>query len=142
MVSYRKNCPNSPQNHNNLGDYYSRHGDFDQAIIHFKRAIELNPQYGDAFHNLGTTYQQKKDIPNAIASYERAIATNPNLWQSYQAIGYLLFIQNKFTEAETVLRKALKIAPQEPNIRRNLAIVLVKLHKEEEAKEIMQGVAQ
>ena len=136
-----KTAPNSPQNHNNLGDYYSRHGDFDQAIIEFKRAIELNPQYGDAFHNLGTTYQQKKDIPNAIANYERAIATNPNLWQSYQAIGYLLFIQNKFTEAETVLHKALKIAPQEPNIRRNLAIVLVKLHKEEEAKEIMRGVA-
>lgn len=137
-----KTSPTSPQNHNNLGDYYSRQGNFDQAVIEFKRAIELNPNYGDAYHNLGTTYQHKNDIINAIASYEKAITVNPNLWQSYQAIGYLLFIQNKYSEAEIVLRKALKISPYEPSIRRNLAIVLVKLQKEEEAKEIMQGVAQ
>ncbi len=137
-----KTSPTSPQNHNNLGDYYSRKGDFDQAIIEFKRAIELNPRYGDALHNLGTTYQQKNDLPNAILYYEKAITVNPNLWQSYQAIGYIYFVQNKFSEAEVVLRKALEIAPQEPNIRRNLAIVLVKLKREAEAQKLLEGLSQ
>lgn len=133
-----KTSPSSPQNHNNLGDYYARKGDFDTAITEFKRAIELNPRYADAYHNLGNTYQQKKDLKNAISSYQKAISINSNLWQSYQAIGYLLFIQNKYTEAEAMLRQALKISPYEPSIRKNLAIVLVKLHREDEAKEIVR----
>ncbi len=136
-----KTSPSSPQNHNNLGDYYARKGDFDTAVAEFKRAIELNPGYGDAYHNLANTYHQKKEYDQAIVYYQKALIVNPNLWQSYVGMGFALFNQNKYSEAEQALRQALSIAPQEVSIRKNLAIVLLKLHKDAEAKEIMRPIS-
>lgn len=132
-----KTSPNSPQNHNNLGDLYARRGDLDTAIVEFAKATELNPNYGDAFHNLANTYQQKKDATNAIKYYKKAISINPNIWQSRLNVAYLLYGQNRFEEAEEQLKMAFKIVPNEPNVRKGLAVVLLKLGKESEAKAVM-----
>ncbi len=133
--------PSSPQNHNNLGDLYARQGDLDTAIIEFAKATELNPNYGDAYHNLANTYQQKKDVKNAIKNYKKAISINPNIWQSRLNLAFLLYGQYKFAEAAEQLKAAYKIVPQEPNVRKGLAVVLLKLGKEEEAKAVMGASA-
>ncbi len=53
-----KTSPSSHQNHNNLGDLYARRGEYEKAVEEFKKAIELKPDYGDAYHNLANVYHQ------------------------------------------------------------------------------------
>ena len=73
-----KTSPSSPQNHNNLGDYYGRQGDLEKAAEEFKTAIKLKPNYGDAYHNLANIYHQMGEDDLAIENYRKALSFNPN----------------------------------------------------------------
>ena len=129
-----KISPSSPQNHNNLGDYYGRRGEYERAIEEFKKAIELQPNYGDAYHNLGNTYQQVGKIDLAIESYQRALQFNPRLWQSRQNLAAIYFSQEKFKEASEEIQKAIGISPTDPNLRLVSAIIYLKMGQKNEAR--------
>lgn len=48
--------PRNAKAHFNLGDTYEATGDFDQAIIQYRRALELDENLGPAYNNLGRLY--------------------------------------------------------------------------------------
>ena len=58
-------------------------GEFDQAILDYNRAIELNPQYALAYCNRGNAKTAKGDFDGGIADYNRAIQINPQLALAY-----------------------------------------------------------
>lgn len=129
-----KTSPSSPQNHNNLGDLYGRHGDLERAEVEFKRAIELKPNYGDAYHNLANTYAQMGKIELAMENYQKALSFNPHLWQSYSNLAALYFNQERFDLAQNELEKAVKVNPQNPDLYIDLGVVFYKQGKNEEAR--------
>ena len=51
---------------------------YDRAIAHFTKAIELNPDFGAAFHSRANAYYEIADYPRAIADYTQAIKLNPD----------------------------------------------------------------
>jgi tetratricopeptide (TPR) repeat protein len=61
----------------NLGNAYSRRGDFVRAIFDYNQAIGLNPKFAEAFNNRGFAYSKKGDLDRAIADYCEAIRLNP-----------------------------------------------------------------
>ena len=130
-----KTSPSSPQNHNNLGDLYGRHGNPQKAIEEFKMAIKLKPDYADAYHNLANTYSQTGNIEEAIKNYKQAINFNPNLWQSYQNLAGLYFQQGNFNQAKEELEKAVNINPKDSILFYNLGLVYLKLNDKESAKQ-------
>jgi tetratricopeptide (TPR) repeat protein len=112
-----KTAPSSPQNHNNLGDYYGRQGDLARAVDEFKKAIELNSRYGDAHHNLANTYHQLGQDDLAIENYQKALSFNPNLWQSHQNLAAIYYSNNQLDQAKDELAKALAIVPNNQNLK-------------------------
>ena len=133
-----KTSPSSHQNHNNLGDYYGRQGDFAKAIEEFKIAIELNPGYADAYHNLGNIYWQKKEVDPAIQNYQKALEFNPKLWQSHQNLAAIYFSQEKLDLAQQEMEKAIQIDPQNSNLYNNLGNVYLKQGNQPKAEEMYQ----
>ena len=125
-----KTSPSSHQNHNNLGDMYGRHGDLDKAIEEFKKAIDLNPGYGDAFHNLANIYLQQRKIDLAIENYKKATEINPNLWQSYSNLSGIYFRQENYQEAEKYINLAIEVNPNVSMSYYNLAVIYHKLGRE------------
>jgi len=128
------NSPSSPQNHNNLGDYYARYGKYDQAVEEFKKAIELKKGYADAYHNLANTYFKMGNIDLTIENYLKAVEFNPKLWQSYQNLSAIYFDRGNYSLAESSLNKAIAINPENTNIHLNLAIVYLQQKKFDQAK--------
>ncbi|MFH1566341.1 MAG: tetratricopeptide repeat protein [bacterium] len=122
-IATAKFSPSSAQNHNNLGDYYGRHREYEKALEEFKKAIELKPDYADAYHNLANTYGEIGDVENAITNYENAIKFNPNLWQSYQNLGAIYFNLGDKEKTKEFIEKALKINPGNENLRKILEII-------------------
>jgi tetratricopeptide (TPR) repeat protein len=62
--------------------------DYENAIRSYDRAIEINPNYAEAYLNRGIAYRNLKDYQNAIRSYDRAIEINPNDAEAYFNRGY------------------------------------------------------
>jgi len=126
-----KTSPSSSQNHNNLGDLYFRQGKYEKAVEEFEKAIDLKPNYGDAFHNMANTYHQMGDDNLALENYQKALSFNPNLWQSHQNLAAIHFNQKNYQLAKEELEKAIKINPENAELHTNLGILLHLLSLEE-----------
>jgi len=137
-----RTSPSSPQNHNNLGDFYSRHGDFEKAAEEFKMAIALLPNYGDAYHNLANIYLQMKKIDLAVANYQKALSYNAGLWQSHQNLAAIFAQQGRLDLSVEELQEAIAINPQNPNLHVSLGIIYYDLGKKEEAIQEWQTALQ
>jgi Flp pilus assembly protein TadD len=133
-----KYSPSSPQNHNNLGDMYSRHGEFDKAIAEFQTAIKLKPDYADAYNNLASAYNLTGQKDLAKEYYQKALLLNPRLWQTHLNLAALYFSQNKFDLTLSHLIKAIEINPNNAELYVNLGIVHYRLKQIPEAKQAWQ----
>lgn len=128
-----RTSPSSPQNHNNLGDLYSRQGQFEKAVEEFQMAIKLLPNYGDAYHNLANTYLQMKKIDLAITGYHKALEYNPGLWQSHQNLAAIYAQANRLDLTEEHLKKAIQINPENQILYLNLGYIYNLSGRKEEA---------
>lgn len=130
-----KYSPHSYNNHNNLGDYYDRHGNYDMAIKEFKTAIALKADYADAYHNLANTYKEMGDFDNAMKYYEDALKINPTIWQSWHSIAEIFFTAKKYDLALKYMIKANEVSPNNPQIISNTGVIYKQLGDKEKAKE-------
>src|SRR5215204_1440714 len=71
-------CGSQQDFHNNRGvEYADTKRDYDEAIREYTKAIELNPQFAEAYYNRGIAYSDKKEYDAAIQDYTKAIELNP-----------------------------------------------------------------
>ncbi len=134
-IATAKTDPLSQLNHNNLGDMYGRHGDLQKALQEFRVAIELDPNYADAYHNLGNTYRQLHQDDKAIASYQKALQIDPNLWQSHEELAGIYFEQKLYKEALGEIKKAINISPNSSLLYSNLGIIYLQLKDKSSAEQ-------
>lgn len=79
----------------NLGLKSYEQGDLESAVSYFKRAIDLDPDFIDAYFNLGAIYKKQKNYPLAINAFERAVSINPEDFEaSYELAGSYLQEKN------------------------------------------------
>lgn len=118
-----KAAPSGAPIHNNLGDVYARKGDHEKAIAEFKKAIEINPRYGDAYHNLANIYQATGRSNEAEENYKKALNINPNIWQSHQNLSAIFFERGDKEKALEHIQKALEINPSSEQLKNNLELM-------------------
>jgi ribosomal protein S12 methylthiotransferase accessory factor len=66
-----------PDLHNMLGVCYYKKNDYNQAIIHFQRAVELNPASAMDYANLGVNYRKIGKSDEAVHFFNLALALDP-----------------------------------------------------------------
>ncbi len=82
------------------------------AVQHYKKSIELNPQCYLAYRGLGNYYLKAKDYPSAEEYYTFAIQINPYRFVPiYKNRGVARLEQNKRSEAKEDLQKYLDQMP-------------------------------
>ena len=101
--------PNDERAHFNLGGYHFGQQDFKQAISHYKRATELDPNYSTAFNILGYAYRQDENYTDAEAAFKKYIELIPNDPNPYDSYAELLLKMGRFDEAIVQYKKALAI---------------------------------
>jgi len=60
-----------------LGQKYMEQGKFSLAVLSFKKAVELSPDWAEAHNSLGMAYYQLFEFDNAIEQFDKAIELNP-----------------------------------------------------------------
>jgi tetratricopeptide (TPR) repeat protein/glycosyltransferase involved in cell wall biosynthesis len=92
-----------------LGVARERARDLKNAVAYYRQAINLKPDFGEAYCNLGVTLQQQGELEAAIGCYQRALEHNPNYGDVYLKLGKIYQDRNNLKEAISAYRQGLKL---------------------------------
>ena len=108
-----------------------RESDPAEASNELLAALKLSPET-PADTLLAAELADKTGQPDAAeAAYRRVLATDPKLGVANAGLAHLLIARKKYPEAETLLRKALELAPDDEALTAQLATVLAAEDKAE-----------
>ncbi|GAK57849.1 peptidase S1 and S6 chymotrypsin/Hap [Candidatus Vecturithrix granuli] len=94
----------------------------DAAIEQLRVAIEMKPDYAEAYRYLGLAYGQKNAWEEASRVLEKAIKSQPDDLLSLKNLGVAYLQQKRFAEAEQILQQALQYAPNDEKVRSYLSM--------------------
>ncbi len=97
--------------HNDLGQVLFQKKRPDEAIAHFRMALQIKPDYAEAHHNFGNALLQAGRADEAMLQYRQALDVNPEDARSHNNLGYLLLEKKRVDEAIVHFERALKIRP-------------------------------
>lgn len=108
----------------------------DLMIKHFRRAIEIYPDYYDAWNQLGEIYMVvKKDYAMARKLFKKAITIEPDLRKAYYNLGYVNYINKDYDEARKYFAEFLAFEPEHVQVHSFLSKMAFREGKLEEALE-------
>jgi tetratricopeptide (TPR) repeat protein len=85
--------------------------DHSKEVEYYSKAIELNPNYANAFAGRGLAKEKLGEFIEAIADYDQAIRLKPNDAENYYKRGHVKKVINKFTEAIFDFDQAIRLKP-------------------------------
>ena len=95
-----------------LAVYVDDHGNHDQAVTLYERAIELDPKDAYSYNGWGWALSEQGKYADAIAKYRKAIELDPKYVLPYNNWGNALAEQGKHDEAIAKYRKAIELDPE------------------------------
>jgi protein O-GlcNAc transferase len=139
MDCFRRVIALSPGNavaHLQLGLAFWRRGDAAPAIALAERAARLDPKLAAAHGALGSMLRGAGRSNEAVASLRAAIALNPDDAVACFHLGMCLSAMDGKAQQEGLhyLRRAIALAPRNPQAHRQLAWVLAEIGRREEAR--------
>ena len=93
------------------GNARQAQGKVDEAKKWYAKAIEIDPDFAEAYTNLGTLYAQQQQWQPAIACYQKAIALQPNLASTYRNLARVWMQMGQLSEADECWFKAYSLEP-------------------------------
>jgi tetratricopeptide (TPR) repeat protein len=109
---------------NNLGGYLYNKGHIKEAIEHYQKAIQIDPNYAEAQNNLGAALAAEGRFDEAIGNYHKAIQISPNFAYALNNLGMALAARGQFDDAIENYRKAIQISPNFADALDNLGAAL------------------
>jgi predicted TPR repeat methyltransferase len=116
--------PNSVVLHNIAGASNTGLMQFDAAINSYHQALQINPDYSEAYNNMGFALNGKGDLDAAIKSYKKALKINPDFAEAYYNMGIALNGKGEPDAAMGSYKKALEIKPDYSEAFYNMGIIL------------------
>jgi tetratricopeptide (TPR) repeat protein len=118
---------------NILCSAFNKLKDYENAIVYYDKAIEINPKYGDAYNHKGYALSALGRKEEAIACCEKVIEIDPEYTYAYFNKGIALSDLGRKEEAIASYDKAIEIDPQFANAYYNKGITLYDIGRKEEA---------
>lgn len=100
-------------------------GRLDDAIITFRRVVDLDPSNADNERNLANALFDHRDADEASVHAARAVELQPGDSAAHELFGRILAVRGKLEEAEREFDRALQLDPHNADAREDL----VKLRK-------------
>ena len=117
-----------------LGAIYERQKKFDQAEQEFRKVLDVNPNNASVLNYYGYMLADRGvRLDEATSMIQRAVTQEPSNGAYLDSLGWAYYKQNKLTEAEENLRKAVDRQSHDPTILGHLGDVYAKLGQQERA---------
>jgi len=119
---------------NNFGEaLLDKKGREDDAIAHFQKALEIQPDYAAAHDNLGSALFQKGYVDEAIAQFQKALEIQPDSAEACNNLGTAFGRKRQLDKAITYLQKAMEIQPDYAEAHNNFGSALFQKGRVDEA---------
>jgi tetratricopeptide (TPR) repeat protein len=109
-------------------------GLYEQAESEYLRAIELDPDNGDAYRRLANVYKHNHQLDQALAMLKKAVAVAPNDFKVYQDLGTYYLDQGDERDAVRQYQNCVQLAADEPDCHRVLGLAYLDLGKYADAE--------
>jgi tetratricopeptide (TPR) repeat protein len=113
-------------------------GNFQRAIQHLHKAIEIHPGFVEAHNSLGVKHMRLRDFSKAAEAFETALRLKPQAVEPLSNLGIAYHGLERYEEAERLIRTALELNPRAPRTRFSLALVLLSRGNQQEAPEALR----
>jgi len=118
----------------NKGVQSYKNAKYEEAIEHFRQAVDLDPTLLNARLYLATAFAQQyipgADAPDnnkfaeqAIEQYKEVLARDPKNANSVKGIAYLYLQMKRFNDAKEYYRKATELDPNDPEPYYSVAVI-------------------
>ena len=120
-----KKSGDSWQEQYDLGVRYLSEGNYEEAVIAFTAAIEIDPKRPEAFLGRGSAYigagETAENLAAAQADYEKALELDDTNAEAYLGLADVYIRQGEYDKAMELLRQALEKLGDDPDISDKLA---------------------
>lgn len=106
----------------NIANAYSEMQKFDEALDYYQKALEIEPEYVNAYLGLGRVSMKSGRYDNAERIYMNALELDNQNEAVYTHLGNLYAVQAKYDEAIVSFEKALEINPFSMNAYNGLGL--------------------
>jgi tetratricopeptide (TPR) repeat protein len=117
--------PPKAQKEFNKGVAAEHKKDLKAAIEHFQKAIELDPEYLEAYNNLGVRYMENGEYDQALTYFNKAIQLDAHSALPQSNAACALLALHKWDEAERAARRAMDLDPVDMRAKYVLAVALL-----------------
>lgn len=140
LLEAAKLDPTNSAIHQELALAYRDLGEFQLSLDHFKKALELRPEFPQAWNNMGTVYLLLRQWDLAINCFQMAVGDilyrTPHF--AYNNMGLAYIKKEQYQKAIASFHKALKSAPSYSPASTNMGIALERMNRWEEAIDAYQ----
>ena len=109
---------------NLMGASAAQIGKLDEAVLAFKKALLIKPDYAEVHYNLGNAFRDQEKLQEAIEAYGNALSIKPDHADAYLNLGNALKDQGKLEEAIAEYKKACSTKPDYADAYLNLGNAL------------------
>ncbi len=120
--------------YNAMGDNLSRLGKYNEAIEYYLIALNINPEYSEAYYNMGNAFNALGKTDEAIKCYSKALRNNSELYRAHNNLGGIYALRGDFEKAIYHYSEALRIKPDFVDSHKSLGNVLKYMGRIEEAE--------
>ncbi|HEY9634318.1 MAG TPA: tetratricopeptide repeat protein [Coleofasciculaceae cyanobacterium] len=106
---------------------------YQDALDSYNRAVELRPEYAEAWNGKGNSLLELKHYKDALNAYDKAIQIQPNYLEAWIGRSNALDRSQRYEEAINSFNTALKIQPNHLESLNGLGNVQIKLQNYSEA---------
>ncbi len=112
-------------------------GNLDDALDHYSRAVEFDPNYTALAIRIGQIYATKRDVTNAVNVLESALKANPNDGEVAYWLGFVYRTDGQNDKAAAAFRQAVKSEPSHVNALGGLLEILILQDADKEAIKLL-----
>jgi tetratricopeptide (TPR) repeat protein len=118
---------------------YERSGDFDNAVVIFKKLLEIDPKSAIVLNYLGYMYADKGiNLEEAKDLIAKALEAEPDNAFYIDSMGWVFYKIGQFEEARQSLEKAVSLLPGDATLRDHLGDIYLSLNFKQQAVEQWQ----
>jgi tetratricopeptide (TPR) repeat protein len=101
--------PENPKAHYYFANGLRERGQYREAVNHFRRAVELKPDFIWAWVNMANIYTLGQDYRSAIPTFQRVLELDPNLAVAHNNLGCAYYNMGEVDSARAHYATALKL---------------------------------